>query len=244
MSECICPICNREYESNPKSCICGFSELVFPQYLTNKPFGEFYENTMFCIYKFAKKVIHGDVAYEKSKVTYQENGNEILITDTHDSRGLALIDFIGEAGVETVAADGLLAFGNAFSLILNTDRASSNFLDESRVVSLFLGADFKGFEHGFFLAPSQLRYLSVSGKNPYFCSDNNVMFDKDMSRLVCYAPGRPEEEYRVPESVKVLGSYSFYFTRNLKRLYLPRGINREMRAFYFAKGEEPEIIYY
>ena len=63
------------------------------------------------------------------------------------------------------------------------------------------------------------------------------------SRLICYAPWRPEEEYRVSEGTKVLGRYSFFRTRFLKTLYLPRGIELEDKARYFNPDNSPKITY-
>ena len=94
------------------------------------------------------------------------------------------------------------------------------------------------------LQTAQLRFIAVDSANPAFTAEGNVLFTKDMRRLVCYAPSRPETEYRVPESVRVLGHYSFRFPSHLERLYLPRGTTVSDNALVFYEGREPEIEYY
>ena len=143
------------------------------------------------------------------------------------------------------ADEGLLAFRtDVLALILNVDSVHSSFLDESAVRALLLGRDVKEFRNGIMISPSQLRFIAVDSANPAFTAEGNVLFTKDMRRLVCYAPSRPEKEYRVPESVRVLGRYSFRFPSHLERLYLPRGIAVSDNALVFYEGREPEIEYY
>ena len=245
MSIC-CPVCMKTYDQNPGICTCGYDGLG--HHTPEDP--ELYKEELlaehFRVYKFAKRVFYGELPYAASQVFRRVSEGRMLIDGTPDNRGVILIDRTErEVGIRTVADEGLLAFKtDAAALILNVDFVHSSFLDESAVRALFLGRDVKEFRNGIMISPSQLRFIAVDSANPAFTAEGNVLFTKDMRRLVCYAPSRPETEYRVPESVRVLGHYSFRFPSHLERLYLPRGTTVSDNALVFYEGREPEIEYY
>ena len=239
---CVCPICKREYEATPRVCACGFEGLV------SKAAFEPYESDaegreeLFRIFKFAKRVLYGQQPYEKSELNVYRDEKETLVQDVFDRRGLALVDLV--ATPPTMADTGLLAMqAEKRALILNTNRAMPDLLDECSAEILMFGADFSGFEHDYVSAYARpLRYVVVHGDNPHFVSEDNVMFDRKMTKLYLYAGGKPEEEYRVPKTVKVLQRGSFACAHHLKRLYLPRGTRYDDAFFY--SNPAMEIIYY
>jgi len=241
-----CPICSRTYDRNPGICSCGFDGIG--HHTPEKP--ELYKAELsaeaFKIYKYSKRVLRGELIYDASPVWERTVDGRLLIDGTPDDRGVILIDRSErETGMRTVADEGLLAFKtNARALILNVDSVHSSVLDESAVYALLLGRDVKEIRNGIMIAPPQLRFIEVDRDNPVFSAENNVLFTKDMKKLVCYAPSRPEAEYRVPECVRVLQRYSFRFPSHLERLYLPKGITVSDSAFVFYDEREPEIIYY
>lgn len=88
-----------------------------------------------------------------------------------------------------------------------------------------------------------MRFLGVHLENAHFTSDNNVLFNKNMTELVSYAPARPTEEYRVPPTVRRIRSYAFYFPRHLRRLILPRTVTLDTSALYFVENATVEVVY-
>lgn len=247
MSVCTCPICQREYEYNPKTCACGFEGLTYPLCdAQGRPTKEFEREELFRVFQFTKRVFRREILYPVSHPSERDDENEVFLDFVSSRQGLVVVDNVGGAGKPVTVADaGLLAFQtNVKALIINVNCLHSEILDESRVQVLFLGANVESLRNGFLIPRSPLRYICVDSKNPYFHAENHVLFDKDMELLICYAPDRPEEEYRVPSSVKVLGKYSFFCPRHLKRLYLPRGVRQEDGACCFLDGAEPEIIMY
>ena len=246
MSRCYCPICQTEYDFNPKICRCGFDGLYYPIYENQDKSEQGRQAELFRIYQYTKRVFFGEIPFVPAPLCVRECDDRLLIDGVSSNMGLIWVNQTGGDGeAQTVADAGLLAFKtNAQALILNVDLAHSDFLDESCVRVLFFGADIKGLRNGFFVPHTPIRYLYVHRDNPYFCAENNVLFNKERTRLICYAPARPEKEYCVPREVKVLGNYSFYFPRHLERLSLPRGIIIEDRALQFFEGNTPELIYY
>ncbi len=240
-----CPICHTEYENNPHACPCGFEGIEYPVYESAALTEEYENKRLFKIYKFAKRVVTGELPYAPSELTVYEYDDRIYVEESVDDRGLAYVDRKGDGKRKSFAAEGLVVFRSRTpALYLNTNEAHYNFLDESAVRMIFFGPDFESFDHGYFKPCAPLRYLWVDAKNPFLCAENNVLFNKTQTELISYASLRPETEYRVPASVKKLMPMSFYYPQHLKKLWLPKGIRTIGRAFFFSYGEEPEIIYY
>ena len=250
---CECPICGKEYDTNPGTCSCGFEGLVFLPCYTTDAVREKYEGKRkeltFRIYKFAKQVYYGEKPYESSSLVTYERENRIDVDEALERRGLAVVDPARQQknGLPTVAVEGLLAMrSNVRALILNTDEAEYSVLDESGVEILLLGAHFKRFCDGGLLQYRALRYLWVDGKNRHFMADDNVLFSKDRTKLHLYARSRPGEEYRVPPCVKILEPYSFFMPHFLKKLYLPKGIRIAQNALTihnaYTKNDNGELV--
>ena len=70
---------------------------------------------------------------------------------------------------------------------------------------------------------SGLRSIVVAGGNTSYKSLDGVLFDKEMKTLVCY-PGAKYGAYIVPSSVKTIGEYSFYYSKQLKNITIPSSV--------------------
>lgn len=64
--------------------------------------------------------------------------------------------------------------------------------------------------------------ISVDEKNPYLCSDDSVLYNKDKSELVfvCHTV----RKMSIPSSVTKIGDYAFYNCTNLTSIELPSGV--------------------
>lgn len=72
----------------------------------------------------------------------------------------------------------------------------------------------------------QLEKITVSTNNTYFTTQDNVLFDKNMETLYCYASMKTNVMYTIPDSVKSICSYAFSSTKYLETLYTNIGLNR------------------
>ena len=88
-----------------------------------------------------------------------------------------------------------------------------------------------------------LKEINVDGANPYFTSVDNVLFSRDMSRIVKYAPGKTGSQYVIPNSVTEIADYAFYRSCELKSVVVPDGVFRigEM-SFSYCKQLESVTI--
>ncbi|MBR6719876.1 MAG: leucine-rich repeat protein [Clostridia bacterium] len=68
--------------------------------------------------------------------------------------------------------------------------------------------DYKAFSNNL----HTLEKITVDENNQNFTSVDGVLFSKDMTKLIAFPSGKKNKAYTVPESVKVIGEYSFEYT--------------------------------
>lgn len=72
---------------------------------------------------------------------------------------------------------------------------------------------------------TNLESVLISKDNPNYTSLNGVLFNKDLSKIVFYPPGKRETEYTVPNSVKEIAVNAFNGSKNLENVYFPNDLN-------------------
>lgn len=128
------------------------------------------------------------------------------IYEIYDDRSIAYVDLKVEDKIIEVT-NGLLAFNhNVKSLIINADSLDHEMLEESNIRMLFVGDKVKKMSA---FVNASLKYLEVDKNNPYFTSLNNVLFNKDKTKQILYFNLKPDEEYILPESVKIVSAWAF-----------------------------------
>ncbi len=55
----------------------------------------------------------------------------------------------------------------------------------------------------------ELINIDVDENNTAFSSLNGVLYNKDLTKLVCFPCGKPDNSYTVPKSVKIISDYAF-----------------------------------
>lgn len=162
---------------------------------------------LFSIYKFSKAIFNKAIKWKQSNcdlINYSDN--RVGVYEIFDDRAIAYVDLNLENKIVEVT-NGALAFNhNVKSLIINADSLDHEMLEESSIRMLFVGDRVKKMSA--FISAS-LKYLEVDKNNPYFTSLNNVLFNKDMTKLILYCNLKPDEEYVIPESVKIVSDCAF-----------------------------------
>jgi len=69
-----------------------------------------------------------------------------------------------------------------------------------------------------------LNSINVHEDNQYYASVDGVLFDKNITKLINYPEGKAESAYSVPETVKAIGDYAFFYRDNLESIVLPKGL--------------------
>jgi hypothetical protein len=220
-----CPICKKIYQEDPITCPnCQFEGLTplfsFMAKYIHDLYGEGKEinNTFLKIYKYSKKVALGQIPYKPSEIVVFQNCEEFengIVDEIVEERGLAYVN-----NPDLMLRNAVIPLHEGVkSLVLNVKGAKSRFLEDAAAIMLFLGKDFEILTEGYIYQHQHLRYIWVHPDNSYFYAENNVLFNKDKTKLICYAYLRPEEEYTIPRSVKKVVS-TFYHAQHLKKLYV------------------------
>ena len=83
------------------------------------------------------------------------------------------------------------------------------------------------------LDETRLRHISVADGNPSFCDVDGVLFNKSKTRLIAVPRSIGRESYAIPDSVTVIGEYSFKNNETLRQVLIPHSV-REIEDWAFS----------
>ena len=91
------------------------------------------------------------------------------------------------------------------------------------LTSLHIPASVKKMYSDVFYGCESLKTLTVDEENQYFKSVDDVIYNKDMTTLILYAPKKEDASFSVPATVKTIDDYAFQ-SSGLKAVTLPDGL--------------------
>lgn len=71
-----------------------------------------------------------------------------------------------------------------------------------------------------------LKEINVSNSNSYYTSEDGILFNKDKTKIIRYPAGLENEEYVIPDSVKIVGENAFSYSKYLKNITSMSGVNK------------------
>ncbi|MBR4892719.1 MAG: leucine-rich repeat protein, partial [Clostridia bacterium] len=71
---------------------------------------------------------------------------------------------------------------------------------------------------------SSLKTINVSEENEHFCVVDNVLFDKNKTRLVKYPAGKTGDSYSIPNTVKIISTTALADNENLTEVIIPDSV--------------------
>ena len=100
------------------------------------------------------------------------------------------------------------------------------FLVEAREMrdSYEIHADTKVICDGAFRSCRNISEFIVPSGNECFSVLDGTLYTKDGIRLIHYATGRSDTSLTIPESVREIDSYAFWYSSHLREIILPRGL--------------------
>lgn len=128
--------------------------------------------------------------------------------------------------VETIGLGAFSSCTGLTSMVIPNSVKSlgeSVFCDCSKLTSVTIGHSVTSIESNFFLSCSALTTLIVDKDNPYFSVEDNVLFNKDMSRLIFSLPTK-SGNYAVPNSVTTIDEAAFKGCRGLTSMEIPNSV--------------------
>ncbi len=94
-----------------------------------------------------------------------------------------------------------------------------------------------------FVKCSALTSINVATDNTSYSSENDVLFNKDKTTLICYPQNKAGESYSIPENVVTIGGYAFNGCAKLKTINFPAGLKEiGVMAFYDCTALETITI--
>ena len=89
--------------------------------------------------------------------------------------------------------------------------------------SLNIPKNVANIREGAFCCP-YLASITVDKANVNFLSEGGVLFNKNKTRLIRYAPGKQEHTYTIPSSVNRIDQYAFEYCYNLSFITVPESV--------------------
>ncbi len=118
------------------------------------------------------------------------------------------------------------------------------FFDCTSLKSIVLPKALENFGNCVFGRSCEMVEICVDSANPYFTSVDGVLFSRNMTRIVQYAPGKSGDRYIIPDSVTEIAPYAFYGSCELKSVVIPDGVVSigEMSFGYCKELESVTIV--
>ena len=99
---------------------------------------------------------------------------------------------------------------------------------QSSITNITLSENIFSYEEFAFSNCVSLQNIYVDPDNPYFTSDNGVLYTKDVNNrcidLICYPVNHQGTDYTIPNSVKTIKSYAFKDCVNIKNVYVGENV--------------------
>lgn len=169
----------------------------------------------------------------KKSITSNENFNYIV----HDEKAV-LTKYKGNEIEVTIPStiDGypVVSFGTTFSKIVDSHRDASDFEDNHREIKkIVIPESVEYIGPGSFNACEKLESIEVSKDNRYYTSIDGNLYSHDKTVLVCYAAGKKDEHFKVPDQTKEIYAFAFCNSSNLREIEIPQGVKSiGIGAFY------------
>ena len=88
-----------------------------------------------------------------------------------------------------------------------------------------------------------LTEIAVTERNPYYCTENSVLFSKDRTQLIRYPAGKNASEYVIPDSVTSISDWAFYGCENLQCIIIPDSVKHFGSGAFLECSNLRKVVY-
>ena len=134
------------------------------------------------------------------------------------------------------AFNGIIAIGEVFlpdTLMVIGENAFRG----SGISAVSIGSAVITIGDGAFAECTSLTCISVSPANAMYSSVDGVLFDREMSELICYPSGKTGRRYTLPHTVTRIAPHAFSACGSLKEVAFD-GTEKEWKNVYVCSGNE------
>lgn len=110
----------------------------------------------------------------------------------------------------------------------------------SGIVSLNIPQNVSLIEWGAFLNTTRLKTVTVSPDNTIYTSQDNILFSKDMTKLIM-AMGKVPSIYTVPDGVSIIGEGAFAQNDDIVQIAIPSTV-QIIEAYAFSVSAVEEVV--
>ncbi len=96
--------------------------------------------------------------------------------------------------------------------------------------------------HYSFVTTYSLEYIEVDEENPNFCSEDGVLYSKDMTTLYLYPQNKAGSTFTIPSTVTTLFNYAFEHNRNLTTINIPDSVTKISSFAFWATNIRESVI--
>ena len=104
-----------------------------------------------------------------------------------------------------------------------TNIGSSVFSSCNKLTTFNIGSGITNFQQNVINSTPALTSINVSGENTAFASLDGVLFNKEMTKLIC-CPEAKSGEYKMPETVVTVGTYAFEDCKALTAITMSKAL--------------------
>ncbi len=196
---------------------------------------------------------YGDFEYTvdgSSVIIDKYNGNESTARVPHEINGATVTKIgdyaflgIGEPLSDVELPSSITEIGNmafaacpflvSVSLPESLEKIGDDaFLQCPKLQYVNLGSMVNGIDGDTFDGCNGLLGFTVSEANPYYSSENGVLFNKDKTELIRYPSAAKASAYTVPDGVKKINKLAFFSAKSITEITLPESLETiEENAF-------------
>ena len=106
------------------------------------------------------------------------------------------------------------------------------------------GGNVKNVLGNVFKGCPKLSGITVSESNANIMAENNVLYNKEKSKIIYYASGMAGDKFSIPDTVKTVGSYAFTYCTHLAEVRFPEAVESlEINAVYHNDSVTKLLFY-
>ncbi len=172
---------------------------------------------------------------------------ENIVINNYNITSLQGVYFAGCENLETVILPyNLIDLGeqtfkfSGISHIVIPDRVTrigqETFAYCDKLKTITLGSGISEIDGSAFAASYAIEQINVASGNSTFSSQEGVLFNKNKTQLIEYPYAKVSEQYNVPESVEIINSGAFTYSKNLQKLFIGKNVKIiESNNYFYGK---------